>query len=95
MLHQVFHQKPITSAFLARTPRRPSNEIRRNPVIACIEGRSTKAAPDITIAELASLQVEGILVPQQETDMITRTRALVGVREIDSDPYFILFDVRP
>jgi hypothetical protein len=94
MLHQVFHQKPITAAFLARRPRRVSRELRRNKAIAFLEGRATPDAPQVSSTDYQALHIDGLLIPREDLETIARAEAIQGVTLADRDERFLLFDVR-
>jgi hypothetical protein len=94
MLNQVFHQKPVTAAFLARRPRDAARHVRRNKAIAFLEGRSAPDLTQIASTDFQELQVDGVLVPRNESEIITRAQKIQGAILADSDDYFLLFDVR-
>jgi hypothetical protein len=94
MLNQVFHQKPITAAFLARRPRDAARQLRRNSAIAFLEGRAAPDAAQISSTDFRELKIDGVLVPRNESEIISRARMIPGATLADSDDYFLLYDVR-
>jgi hypothetical protein len=94
MLHQVFHQKPITLTFLARKPRASSRALRKSKALAFLEGRTPEGISSIVTDEFKVLGVEGVLIPRGETKIIARAQMISGAFLLDSDEQFLLFDVR-
>jgi hypothetical protein len=91
MLHQTVHHKPITAGFLARAPRKQLRQVRRNPLITFLEGRSDNYPFDRVRDDMQALRIEALLVPTEASEGLRRARTLSALRESDHDEFFALF----
>ncbi|MCB0320123.1 MAG: hypothetical protein KDD60_04300 [Bdellovibrionales bacterium] len=90
LLHQISHEKKITSAFLARPPKRPLDEYRRNAFLRYARNGAV-LDESLVFRAWSDLQIQGALVSNEQTQILERLRSLPWLREYPHDSTLTLF----